>query len=332
MKKGTALLLAGALGLGGGVEVAMAGFGDAVVGGVVGGVVGSVITNGIIHSRSRHRTHRKRRRHRAAPKPVVESDEMKIQRALKSLGYYRGPIDGQINSFETRTAIKEFNRAYEISDTAYMSPQERDALIYLGTLLKMDRALISQGSDRRSKTKRIQAALKVLGHYSGKVDGATGPMTRRAISSYREANGMMPGSNLGYEEEYRLITTAKQANDRNIQETLASLKRLGAQNSARMRQPAVQQPMQPVVLQPAVQQAAPVQPTITQSAPAPARPALAPAPLPQPPQPVHAAPAALPAPAAAPAQPQAPALTPVKQPVEAAQKALDKAPQPIQPQ
>ena len=313
MKKSSALLLAAALGLGGTAELAVAGFGDAVVGGVVGGVVGSVITNGIIHSRSRHRSHRRRRR---APKPVVESDEMKIQRALKSLGYYRGPIDGQINSFETRTAIKEFNRAYEIGDTAYMSPQERDALIYLGTLLKMDRALISQGSDRRSRTKRIQAALKVLGYYTGKVDGATGPMTRRAISSYRQATGMMPGTNLGYEEEYRLITSAKQANDRNIQETLASLKRLGAQNS-QMRQPAMnQQVRQPVVLQPAVQAPAPVQPTITQTAPAPRQPAALPAPqpatapAPMPPQPAATIPAA--------PQPQVPALTPVKEPVSSA--------------
>jgi len=309
MKKSSALLLAAFLATGGGVEVAVAGFGDAVVGGVVGGVVGSVITNGIIHSRSRHRSttrHRTRKRHRSAPKPVVESDEMKIQRALKSLGYYRGPIDGAINSFETRTAIKEFNRAYEIGDSAYMSPQERDALIYLGTLLKMDRALIAQGTDRRSKTKRIQAALKVLGHYPGKVDGATGPMTRRAISSYRQASGLAPGTSLGYEDEYRLITTAKQANDRNIQETLASLKRIGAQNN-QMRQPVVNQAVrQPVVLQPAAMPPAPVQPTITQSAPAPrqsaAVPAMAPAPLPQ-------APAARQPASLAPTAPQQPAVT-----------------------
>ena len=328
MKKYSALVLAAALGIGGSTELAMAGFGDAVVGGVVGGVVGSVITNGIIHSRSRHhrssRSHR-RKRHRSAPRPVVESDEMKIQRALKSLGYYRGPIDGAINSFETRTAIKEFNQAYEIGDSAYMSPQERDALIYLGTLLKMDRALISQGNDRRSRTRRIQAALKVLGYYTGKVDGATGPMTRRAISDYRQAAGLMPGTRLGYEEEYRLISTAKQSNDRNIQETLASLKRLGAQSN-RMAQPAVNQPiLQPAVLRPAVQAPGPVQPTITQTAPAPRQAAaVTPVPAPQPQAPVIQQSAAASVPKQQPTssstvppapQPQTPTLTPLQQPV-----------------
>jgi peptidoglycan hydrolase-like protein with peptidoglycan-binding domain len=305
MKKRSALLATAFLVGIGGVESLEAGFGDAVVGGVVGGVVGSVITNEIYHSgRRSHSTHRSyRRRHRAPAH--VETDEMKIQRALKSLGFYRGPIDGQINSYPTRTAIKELNRAYEIGDTAYMSPQERDALIYLGTLLQMDQALSSQGNDRRSRTKRIQAALKVLGFYTGKIDGSSGPMTRRAIADYRQANGLASGYRLGYEDEYRLVTTAKQSNDRNIEETLASLKRLGAgARSQPMAQPAAPvQRQQPVILQPA-QPVAPVQPTITQSAPSPqAAPVTPPAPVPQPVvQPAAPVPPA-PQPVAAPAQP-----------------------------
>ncbi len=258
----------------GGISPLSASFGDAVVGGVVGGVVGSVITNEVYrsgrHSSTRHRSTRKR--HRTAPRPVM-TDEKRIQMALRSLGFYRGAIDGQINSFETRTAIKELNRAYEIGDTAYLSPQERDALIYLGTLLQFDRNLIAQGSDRRTRTKRSQTALKVLGFYTGKLDGSSGPMTRRAISEYRAANGLSPSYHLGYEDEYRLVTTAKQANDRNIEDTLASLKRLGAANrgSGLKMQPAPAQNRQPVILQPAQPQA-PVQGTIVQEAPAPVAP------------------------------------------------------------
>jgi peptidoglycan hydrolase-like protein with peptidoglycan-binding domain len=294
-----------------------ASFGDAVVGGVVGGVVGSVITNEIYHGGRRHssRSHRSYRKKRRAPR-AVETDEMRIQRALKSLGYYRGPIDGQINSFESRTAIKEFNRAYEIGDNAYMSPQERDALIYLGTLLQLDRSLIAQGNDRRSRTRRVQAALKVLGFYTGRIDGSSGPMTRRAIAEYRRANGLPAGYRLGYEEEYRLVTTAKQSNDRNIEETLASLKRLGAGRAAQQQSATPPAGQQPVILQPS-QPAAPVQPTITQTAPAPAAapiPVPAPAPAAAPaPQPVeqHAAPvpAAQPQPVPVPVE-QAPAPAP----------------------
>jgi len=282
MKKITAVAAAVVIGAGG-IQTLEAGFGDAVVGGVVGGVVGSVITNSIYHS-GRH--HYRRRVHHRAPATPVMTDEMKIQQALKSLGYYRGPIDGQINSFGSRTAIKEFNRAYEISDTAYMSPQERDALIYLGTVLDLDHNLAAPGNDRRSRTRRIQAALKALGFYTGKVDGSTGPMTRRAIAEYRRANGLPAGYNLGYEDEYRLIDTAKRSNDRNIQETIASLKRLGAAGAGQYQPRPTAQPRQPVVLQPAPAQA-PVQPTITQEAPAPMAPAAAPRPVQAPVQPIQ---------------------------------------------
>ena len=306
-----ALTLGGLL-MAGGFTPLSASFGDAVVGGVVGGVVGSVITNEVYrnsrHSSTRHRSTRKR--HRTAPRPVM-TDEKRIQVALRSLGFYRGAIDGQINSFETRTAVKELNRAYEIGDTAYLSPQERDALIYMGTLLQFDRNLIAQGSDRRTRTKRIQTALKVLGFYSGKLDGSSGPMTRRAISSYRAANGLSPSYRLGYEDEYRLITTAKQANDRNIEETLASLKRLGAANRGGMnRQPAPARNRQPVILQPAQPQA-PVQGTIVQEAPAPAS-------LPQrrnTPEPAYAQPATAPR-SAAPQPTATPQTMPQPQPVQ----------------
>ncbi|WP_457606743.1 peptidoglycan-binding domain-containing protein [Nitratifractor sp.] len=309
MKRSLSVLaVAGMLMIGGATTPAEAGFGDAVVGGVVGGVVGSVITNEIYHSGRRHTSHRRSyHRRRSAPAAPAMTDEKRIQLALKSLGFYRGPIDGQINSFVTRNAIKELNRAYEIGDSAYMSPQERDALIYLGNLLELDKYLVAQGEDRRTKTRRIQAALKVLGFYTGKIDGSNGPMTRRAISEYRAGNGLAPSYRLGYEDEYRLVQTAKQANDRNIEETLASLKRLGAQSrGTTMTQPAAPvQSRQPVILQPTRPQP-PMQGTITQEAPAPAQsPRLAP--------PVSPAPAP---------QPVAPAPVPVQQAV----------PQPVQPQ
>ncbi len=308
MKKLTAIATAALITMGG-METLEASFGDAVVGGVVGGVVGSVITNEIYHSGRRHHRTTHRRTTRRTYKAPVATDEIKIQQALRSLGYYRGPIDGQINSFESRTAIKEFNRAYEIGDTAYMSPQERDALVYLGTLLEFDRDLAAPGTDRRSRTRRVQTALKVLGFYTGKVDGSSGPMTRRAIAEYRRANGLPAGYTLGYEDEYRLIETAKRSNDNYIQETLASLKRLGAGNARQPqpRGPAVQ-PRQPVILQPAPAQA-PVQPTITQEAPAPMAPAAAPQPAPAAPQPVQA-PAQSYQPAPQPAQPVAPTSSP----------------------
>ena len=319
----------------GGSTVLNAGFGDALVGGVVGGVVGSVITNEVYHGHRRH--YHGHRRHRSI-RPVM-TDEKRIQIALQSLGLYHGVIDGQINSYETRNAIRELNRQYGISEGAYLSPQERDALVYLGTLLDFDRKLNAPGGDRRTRTRRIQTALKVLGFYSGKLDGSNGPMTRRAIANYREANGLPPGTRLGYEDEYRLISTAKQANDRNIRETMNSLKRMGAANGGLQRGQAAQ----PVILRqpapmpspaqhrmPPVAQPVPLQPEAAQGAPmTPPPPAMtaprqAPVPAMSAPQPVSPAPASTPVPPMPSTMSQS--APTVSQP---SQKAMP--PQPVQP-
>jgi len=165
------------------------------------------------------RTYTKKKR-----KKYVVTDEMKIQKALKGLGFYHGTIDGEVNSFETRSAIKKMNRNYGISHSASLKPEVKDSLIYLGTLFMFDRYLIARGNDKRTKGKRIQTALKIHGFYHGKIDGAVGRGTRRSIRKYKAAQGLSSGSRLDFEEEYQLISTAKKMNDHEIEETIASLK------------------------------------------------------------------------------------------------------------
>ena len=198
----------------------------------------------------------------------VDTDEMKIQRALASLGFYRGRIDGAINSFETRSAIKDLNVAYGISSGASLLPQEKNSLIYLGTLFDFDRHLISRGNDRRSKGKKIQTALKIEGFYFSKIDGDVGPGTRRSIAEYKASKGQSYGNALDYEEEYQLVSTAKAMNDKNIEETIASLKALGRPQVPQAAQmPRSVQRMAPQTVQvvaPAQQQVQPVAPQTTQ--------------------------------------------------------------------
>jgi len=209
------------------VNVAQADFADGLVGGLVGGAVGSVITNEVYNSNkpaptpAQRQRSTKKRKHYAAPK---NTSEMKIQKALASLGFYRGPIDGEVNSYETRSAIKEMNIAYEISNDASLKSEVKDTLIFLGTLFEFDRYLISRGTDKRSKGKKIQTALKIHGFYFSKIDGAVGPGTRNSISQYKAAKGLSYGSALGFEEEYQLVSSAKQMNDKNIEDSIASLK------------------------------------------------------------------------------------------------------------
>lgn len=230
--KNVSALLMGTLLVG---SVAHADFADGLVGGLVGGAVGSVITNEVYNankpapapaqSRQSGTTNQKRY---VAPQ---NSSEMKIQKALASLGFYRGNIDGEINSFETRSAIKEMNIAYEIGNTASLKPEARDALIFLGTLFEFDRYLIARGTDSRTKGKKIQTALKIHGFYFAKIDGAVGPGTRQSIGEYKAAKGLSHGASLDFEEEYQLTSSAKEINDRSIEDTIGSLKALGAKKA-----------------------------------------------------------------------------------------------------
>jgi len=172
----------------------------------------------------RHRAKRKRNHTRRAPVVQQMSDEKRIQKALTSLGFYKGKMDGEVNSFETRSAIKAMNIAYGISNNASLLPQTKDTLIFLGTLFKFDRILIASGTHRRIKGKKIQTALKIHGFYHDRIDGAIGPGTRACISDYKRDMIGSSGSTLDFEEEYALISTAKVKNDKNIEDSIASLK------------------------------------------------------------------------------------------------------------
>ncbi len=250
----------------GGSGAAYADFVDGIVGGVVGGVVGSVITNEVYRHnssqqvRSPRRVQQQRVVHRKktvkkktvkkktvkkkspykTPAPVM-TPEKKIQKALAALGFYKGSIDGEINTYETRSAIKAMNNAYERGNTATLDPKAKETLIYLGDLFILDRYLAASGNDKITKNKRLQAALKVLGVYHDKIDGAVGPATRRAIEEYTGGS-----STLDFESEYRLIESAKMKNDRNIEDMINSLKE-GNISKSMYRQ----SPGKPVVLQPA---------------------------------------------------------------------------------
>ena len=168
----------------------------------------------------KHKSHKKRYVHRDTP-------EMKIQRALASLGFYRGRIDGEINSFETRSAIKDLNIGYGISNSASLLPEEKNSLVFLGTLFDFDRHLISRSNDKRSKGKKIQTALKIQGFYFSKIDGAVGPGTRRSIAEYKASTGQSYGNALDFEEEYQLVSSAKAMNDKSIEDTINSIKAMG---------------------------------------------------------------------------------------------------------
>jgi len=194
-------------------------------------------------SRSAPRAKTRQRKHRSAKRATSEvrmTDERRIQKALAGLGFYRGRIDGQVNSFETRSAIKDMNIAYGISDTSSLRPEVKDTLIFLGNLFIFDRHLISNNKGNRAKNKKLQVALKIHGYYYGGIDGAIGRGTRGSIGQYKLDVGMSGGNALDFEEEYQLISSAKEKNDRNLDDSINSLKAIGSRQANPAGQPVQQ--------------------------------------------------------------------------------------------
>ncbi len=226
-------------------------------------------SSGSASSSGKARKHRKRKKHAPAKRsyaPVV-TDAMRVQKALTGLGFYRGKIDGSVNSFETRSAIKKMNIAYGISNSASLKPEAKDSLIFLGTLFDFDRQLISTQTAKRSKNRKIQVALKLHGYYHGNIDGAIGSGTRSSIAQYKNDNSMMHSGTLDFEEEYQLISSAKEKNDKNIEDSISSLEAMGRpalqvapiqnqvnQSYVYQRKQIQQQPQKQVVQQPYVSQ------------------------------------------------------------------------------
>lgn len=193
--------------------------------------------NGLFSNKSskpkKYRKHRKHRKssNRTKPKRIQKkkvaqnTPEIKIQKSLASLGFYQGKIDGDLNSYQTRAAIKTMHKTYNIQSTASLSPKIRDELTFLGDLFIFDKILTSRENTKKDKDKRIQAALIVHGFYNGKIDGAIGSTTKKCIIDYKKNKGLIPtDSTFDFEEEYQLLSAAKKINDKDLDETLASLK------------------------------------------------------------------------------------------------------------
>ncbi len=210
------------------------------VGNALGSRLGDEIYYGSSKKTHKRKSRKKRKRKKKTPIPVSVSlsPEMKIQKSLASLGFYRGKIDGLINSYETRSAIKAMNIAYNISNTSSLNPSIKDSLLYLHTLFIFDTCLVSQKSDKKSKGKKIQTSLKIHGFYFTEIDGLIGKGTRRCISDYKKAKGFQNHTTLDFEEEYLLISTATELNNKNIEEAinLLKIKHLGQNNQMNQNQ------------------------------------------------------------------------------------------------
>jgi len=202
--------------------------GENIALGVLDAIIANENNKRYYNEQRRHRPPSKRYKKKRRVKKVVipkVTNEMKIQKALLALGFYQGAINGEVNSFDTREAIRVMNQSYGLGDTTSLNSDTKDTLIYLSELYQFDKNLASESKNGKEKWKKVQTALKILGFYHAKIDGLVGSGTRRSISQYKASQGLGDGNKLDFEDEYQLVNRARERNDNTIKRTQASLNR-----------------------------------------------------------------------------------------------------------
>jgi len=200
--------------------------GENIALGVLDAIIANENNKRYYNEERRHRQHARRYKKKKRVKKVVVpkvTDEMKIQKSLLALGFYQGAINGEVNSFDTREAIRKMNQSFGLGDTTTLNPNIKDKLIYLSELYEFDKNLASESANKKDQWIKIQTALKILGFYHSSIDGIVGSGTRRSISQYKTSQGLGDGNKLDFEEEYQLVNRARERNDNTIKRTQDSL-------------------------------------------------------------------------------------------------------------
>jgi hypothetical protein len=338
------LVFAAALGLSVAVVPQQTVAGDATrafVGGLVGAAIGSAIVNSqnrksrSSKQQSKSSRSKTRRSTRRAAAPRVDQEAVKVQQALATAGHYAGPMDGQLDSYATKSAIMQFQQRYGMVPTGILTPDVVGILGYQAELAELGGHLASVGYDKRSSSKRLQAALKTEGFYTGRIDGAIGPASRRAIKSYQQSRGMIATGAFAPDQENRLISEAVQKLAQQKSQSDQQLLQI-AQRNAPPRYQAQGQPAYPTQPGFQAQPQYPVQPAYPQPQQQPRPPiyqASAPVQQPQAIPPGYQASPQIQQPQFQPAPQGYPASTPVPQPQVAATapafRAAGSPPQPI---
>ena len=133
------------------------------------------------------------------------SDVKKLQRALKVVGDYDGPIDGSFGD-TTEEAVKAFQKSSRLTtdgvagsatikelfgQEAAETSDDKKGMEGIGAINDIgDAPATSEKGDSGTKVKKLQQALKLKGYYKGAIDGDFGESTEDAVKAFQRAKGM----------------------------------------------------------------------------------------------------------------------------------------------
>ena len=147
----------------------------------------------------------------------------RLQSVLQELGYYAGEATGTYDN-ATKKAVAAFQKKYGLKDDG-VAGADTLTLLYSGQAAGVNETpapsptptptavpdfdipsgkvkLNSEGED----AKLVQARLKDLGYYRGRVDGKFGSASVKALKAFQEANGMEPDGIAGETTYQRMFS------------------------------------------------------------------------------------------------------------------------------
>lgn len=111
-----------------------------------------------------------------------------LQKKLHSLHYYRYNIDGLYGPI-TRTAVKGYQHNHGLAVDGIAGPHTLGALFHSHSANKKSPKTLRIG-DHGKVVKHLQQKLKDRGYYTYTIDGIFGPITKKAVSSFKKDHGL----------------------------------------------------------------------------------------------------------------------------------------------
>jgi peptidoglycan hydrolase-like protein with peptidoglycan-binding domain len=136
------------------------------------------------------------------------ADVADVQRMLRALAHYDGPIDG-IFGQATTAAVRSFQDAKGLHIDGIVGPRTRGEIASLhtaatsGAVLTADGSLLRRGVNGTT-VRALQAILNMLGYNSGPVDGLFGSRTNAAVLIFQQSQNLTADGIVGIQSRAAL--------------------------------------------------------------------------------------------------------------------------------
>jgi peptidoglycan hydrolase-like protein with peptidoglycan-binding domain len=127
--------------------------------------------------------------------PLTDSAQVReVQSRLRTLGFYRGPIDGAWGP-ETRTALERFQSVRGLDVTGRPTDATIVALGLRPGAPSVNAGTVAEPLDP-AVIRTVQWRLRRLGFYSGGADGVWGARSSEAVERFQRNRGLQPTGDL----------------------------------------------------------------------------------------------------------------------------------------